>query len=146
MRIDKARIGLMFRSRSFLSGLVLHKCTTLVPKPGGHHESSPPCGTGPFVFLFAAPFARAQCPIPSAVILNFRPVANTPTTFKFAWDAPPGASANAAYEILRETDANYCAYTGNTYAVVDTITATSYTAALPAPSLGSSVSIAFATW
>jgi len=85
------------------------------------------------VFLFAAPFARAQCPASPAVIPNFRPVANTATTFKFAWDAPPGASANAAYEILRETDANYCAYTGNTYAVADTTTATTYTAALPAP-------------
>jgi hypothetical protein len=85
------------------------------------------------VFLFAAPFARAQCPNSPAVIPNFRPVANSPTSFQFSWEAPPGASANAAYEILRETDANYCAYTGATYAVVDTVTTTSYTAALPTP-------------
>src|SRR4051812_22640731 len=86
-----------------------------------------------FVFLFTAPFASAQCPSSPPVIPNFRAVANASTSFTFGWDAPPGAAANAAYEILRETDANYCSYSGVGYVVVDTTTATSYTAALPTP-------------
>jgi hypothetical protein len=85
------------------------------------------------VFLFAARFARAQCPTTAATIPNFRAVATTPTSFKFAWDAPSGATPNTVYEIMRETDANYCLYNGNTYSAVDTTTATSYTATLPTP-------------
>ncbi len=84
-----------------------------------------------FVFLFAAQTASAQCP-PGATISNFRSVSLNATTFKFAWDAPANAPANAVYEIMRETDANYCAYQ-NSYTVIDSTSATSYTAALNVP-------------
>ena len=85
-----------------------------------------------FVFLFAAPFASAQCPA-GANIPNFRFVSINLTQLKVAWDKPANAPANAVYEILRETDANFCAYHGSAYSIIDTTTATSYTAALSTP-------------
>jgi hypothetical protein len=82
-----------------------------------------------FLFLFSARFAGAQCPTPKS-IPNFRSVSFSPTSFSFAWDAPAGAPANAVYEIVREVDTSYCAYDSTKYFVVDSTTATSYTAAL----------------
>ncbi len=83
-----------------------------------------------FVFLFAR-FASAQCP-PSATIPNFRSISVSGNAFKFAWNPPANAPANAVYEIMRETDAGFCDY-HNSYTAIDTTTATSYTAALPTP-------------
>ncbi|MGH9419349.1 MAG: hypothetical protein ACRD3J_05185, partial [Thermoanaerobaculia bacterium] len=84
-----------------------------------------------FVFLFAAPFASAQCPN-GADIPNFRFVSISATQLQIAWDKPANAPANAVYEILREIDANFCAYHAS-YSIIDTTTATSYTAALNTP-------------
>jgi hypothetical protein len=84
-----------------------------------------------FVFLFAARTAGAQC-TPGTTIPNFRSVSLTTTTFTFAWDPPANAPTNAVYEIMRETDANYCAYQ-DLYSVTDSTTSTSYTAALNVP-------------
>jgi hypothetical protein len=82
-----------------------------------------------FLFLFAARFAGAQCPTTKS-IPNFRSVSFSPASFSFAWDPPAGAPANAVYEIVREIDANYCAYDANKYFVIDSTTATSYTTPL----------------
>ncbi|HXH40174.1 MAG TPA: hypothetical protein VNN08_16210, partial [Thermoanaerobaculia bacterium] len=84
-----------------------------------------------FAFLFGAPIASAQCP-PGTIIPNFRSVSLSGTTFQFAWDAPANAPANAVYEIMREIDTNFCAYS-NSYTLADSTTATSYTATLSTP-------------
>lgn len=80
-------------------------------------------------FLFAARFAAAQCPTIKP-IPNFRSVSFSPTSFTFAWDPPAGATANTAYEIVREMDTNYCAYDTTKYFIIDSTTATQYTTAL----------------